>query len=139
MYYIEARNDSRKWISAIFMDRKKAEIYLDSIPELLRSIQTLYEIPVNAYPVYLVEGNEFHFCDLDGLHATLLSVEINPDFDDSDAIYLNIYKISEDFASRKPGADHMGWLHHIHVGNSFIKHYPRGEQAVDPFIDPDSP
>lgn len=141
MYYIEARNGSsevrngpNKWISAIFMDREKAETYLENIPEPLRNVQALHEIPMHTYPVYLVEGDEFQFCDLNGLHVALRQIEIDPDFDDH---YLNIYKISEDFESDEPGADDMGSLYHIHVGNFFMQHYPQREQDIDPFVPSD--
>ncbi len=130
MYYIEARNDSYKWISAIFMDREKVESYLQSIPERLKNIQTLHEVSLDAYPVYLVEGDEFFFRDLAGVHAALGEIEVKPDFEH---VYLNLYKISEDFQSRKPGTDYMGALSHVHVDNDFMQRYHKAAKGSDPF------
>ncbi len=130
MYYIEAQKDSYKWISAIFMDKEKALSYMEKIPAHLKECQALCEIPLNTYPVYLVEGDVFHFCDVDGVHAALQAIEIKPDYEH---IYLNIYKISEDFQSPKPGADYMGALFHIHVHNDFMHHYQAAGKGCDPF------
>jgi hypothetical protein len=131
MFVIEAsKQDLLRWISGIFRERADAESYVARIPENLRRWQRLYEISFSDYPLYLVEAGGFRFVAFDALEATLRGID---EGDGTVEAYMIAYKIEKDFAPRRPGADVMGLLEHVHVDDRFLRYYRAEGPGANPF------
>jgi hypothetical protein len=131
MFVIEAnKQDLRRWISGIFRERADAEEYFARIPENLQCWQQLCEVPFADYPLYIIEAGGFRFVAFDELEATLRGIDKG---DGSVEAYLIAYKIEEDFAPRRPGADVMGLLEHVHVDDRFLRYYRAEGPGANPF------
>ena len=64
MFVIEAVNEHGwRWVSAICRERDAAEAFLTSVPDDLRPIQRLAEIPNRTYPLFVVEERGFEYGD----------------------------------------------------------------------------
>lgn len=131
MFVVEADKQGRlRWISGVFRERADAEAYVARIPEGLRRWQRLVEIPFADYPVYMIEADGFRFVTFDELVDVLRALP-----EDGDAVdpYLNAYEIDRDFAPRRPGADVMDLLRHVHVDDRFLRHYRAAGPGANPF------
>ena len=118
--YIEAHKGKKKWISGIFLNRQDAVKYFNSIPSKLKIYQELKEAPFYEYPIYILESFEFTFTGINCVHEAIKAIV--PIFDNN-AIYMNIFRISEDYTPPEHGTDYMGNLSHDHVSNDFLEHY----------------
>jgi hypothetical protein len=119
MFAIEATNPKKwRWIAAIFHDRHRAEAFLQSVPETARPLQHIVEIPVENYPVFVVEDQGFEYGDLAFVRAKLKGLTQKGD---EDFIHLNVYAVKEDFSPDVPGIDGMGSLLHWHVTDDTLQ------------------
>jgi hypothetical protein len=80
MNYIEAVRANRKWISGIFLEKRHAQNYFQLIPEDIKDGQMIKLVNFEDYSVYLVEGEEFYFVDLKGVHEAINKIELIPNF-----------------------------------------------------------
>ena len=119
MFAIEATNKKkRRWIAGIFLERQRAEAFLQSVPEEARELQSIVDVPVRNYPVFVIEDRGFEYGDLAFVRARLKSLMPNGD---EDFIHLNVYAVKEDFAPDVPGVDAMGGLLHWHVTDDTLQ------------------
>lgn len=122
MFVIEATNKKNwRWIAGIFLERQRAEAFLQDVPEEAREFQCVVEVPVGGYPVFVIEDQGFEYGDLAFVRERLKSLV--PKGDD-DFIHLNIYAVQVDFAPDVAGVDAMGGLLHWHVTDDTL-HPPR--------------
>ena len=129
MYYIESKKNNHLWISGIFISKQDAEFYFESIPKIEGIIHSLLYIEISNYPVYIVESEAFEITNIAGVRAAIEKVKI---IEDSENIYLNLYRVNEDFQPKKPGSDYMGAIYHIHVMNGYLSRYHQYKD-LDPF------
>jgi hypothetical protein len=113
MFAIEATNAKKwRWVSGVFAHRTDAEYFLQSIPVADRPMQHIVKLPVNKYPVFIIEDEKFEYGDINFVRAKIQSLV--PDGDE-DYIHMNVYALREDFAPAEPGSDSMGELLHWHI------------------------
>ena len=113
MFAIEATNAKKwRWIAGIFKHRSAAEAFLLAVPEAARSRQHIVELPLQSYPVFVVEDRGFEYGDINFVRAKLCALVPHGD---EDHIHLNVYAVREDFAPAQPGLDGMGALLHWHI------------------------
>lgn len=122
MFIIEARTMKSRWISCIFNDKDVAVSYLNEISANLRQYHRLYRVNVD-FPFYILENDGFEYVDEQGLVTKLNGLERHNE--DSDTIYLNVYRIESDYRPPEPGMDFMGMLKHDHVTNNFLDWFER--------------
>ncbi|KGE16802.1 hypothetical protein [Paenibacillus wynnii] len=122
IYIIEVSNGQNKWISGIFEEQQATLKYYDSIPGDLNEYQSVTSITSLNYPFYIVEeGTHFTYLDYyKDLEELLEHINI---IEDQDHVYINLYYITNDYISKKPGTDNMGILNHLHIDNHFLEHY----------------
>lgn len=113
MFSIEAENErGRRWVSAICRERVTAQAFLASVPDDLKSIQRLVEIPHDEYPLFILERDGFAYGDVSLVSRCLAALEPSGD---EDAVLLNIYVLEQDHTPRFPGRDCMGSIRHWHI------------------------
>jgi hypothetical protein len=119
MVAIEAQNDKGwRWISAICQDRQTAEAFLATVPEHLRKMQRMVEIPQEGYPLFVIEDRGFEYGNAKLARKRL--AELGP-CGDEDAVLLNVYIVREDFVPEHPGEDSMGYLYHWHITDDALR------------------
>ncbi len=124
MYAIEATNLKKwHWIAGIFEQHSAANAFLLSIPEEACSEQQIVELPLNNYPVFVVEGQRFEYGDVNSIRAKLKSLSPHGN---EDYLHMNVYAVRENFVPAEPGIDNMGSLLHWHITDSILR-LPRSQ------------
>ena len=111
-FSVEATNARGwRWISGFVSNREAAESFFLSVPEEARAMHGIVEVPLNAYPTFIIENKhqDFAYGDLDFIRARRKGLV---PAGDGEYIHMNVYAISEDFSPRRPGIDRMGSLLH---------------------------
>jgi|GEM_PF-5868277 len=127
MFAIEATNSRKwRWIAGIFLQRTAAETFLQSALHAGRSELCIVDLPVQCYPVFIIEERGFEYGDVNPVRAELASLVPRGN---EDHIHMNVYAVREDFAPSKPGVDVMGLLLHWHITDRYLE--PRRLLAFD--------
>ncbi len=113
MFAIEATNSKNwRWIAGVFQHRAAAEAFLQSVPEATQSQHRIVALPLQRYPVFIIEEDGFEYGDVHLVRAKLKRLVPQGD---EDHLHLNVYAVREDFAPEEPGIDAMGSLIHWHI------------------------
>ncbi|MEJ8840460.1 hypothetical protein [Ramlibacter sp. AN1133] len=132
MFVIEAVNDKGwRWISAICLKPATAEAFLESVPAELRAMQKLVELPITAYPLFVVDENGFQYGGADLVRARLASVTPHGS---EDYIHFNVYIVRDDFLPNRPGEDSMGDIYHWHITDWSLQP-PRSEVIAEELLE----
>jgi len=117
MHVVQSMN-ARGWISGIFRMKEDADRFVARIPEPARTAHRTDHMPVEDYPLFIVEHQGFRFGDLAFALDSLRQLVPSPD---EDQVHFNLYAVTEDFSPTRPGSDCMGRLQHWHVDNEQLE------------------
>ncbi|MCP4163688.1 MAG: hypothetical protein GY760_26815 [Deltaproteobacteria bacterium] len=126
MYVIEINNTEKNWIVALCREKKKCGEYFDKLPEALKHKALKYEIPINDYPLFIIENcsdyqpeNYFEFTDIEGLNEKVKLLK--GEKQDSDYVYFRYYYRSRDYFQLSCESDFMLNLEHTEVTNEIVE------------------
>lgn len=111
MYVAEVEG---KYISGVFQKSRDLEAYMKRVPEELRSIQVVKELPLQEYPIFILEEmiDEKHIFSF---YPSAETMEKDLQKKRSKKNYhLTTFDITEDYFPKNPGEDEMGVLDHEH-------------------------
>lgn len=124
MFAIESTNSKGwRWISGLVATRAEAELNVSAVPESERHFHKIVDVPIRAFPVFLIETNGFEFGGIEFVRQRLRQIEPS---DDEDTVHFNVYAFTSRFLPKVPGRDEMGGVLHWHVTNDTLTS-PRAE------------
>jgi len=118
--YDHPKAPERSYISGVFKNREDAKKYLQAIPEQFKNNNKLEEISQKDYPIYFVEDFQKKTIYPIDRFELAKKIVMMPKIEDDDHIYFNFYRFIEDYCSKHPGEDSLGWTDHTHLDNDYI-------------------
>jgi hypothetical protein len=123
MHVVQAVDGSRRWVSGVFRSKAATDAYLAQIPSPDRAKHSVLDLVGLSYPLYICEDSAegFRFLTEAEIVAELKQYATERRREDEDWCYTNLYRITDDWRPRRPGADSMGALPHYHVNNGILR------------------
>ncbi len=136
MYVIEINNPKKNWIVALCKEEKECVKYFDKLPEALKHKALKYEIPINDYPLFIIENcsdyqseNYFEFSDIEGLNEKVKLLK--GEKQDSDYVYFRYFYRNRDYFQLSCESDFMLNQVHTEVTNEIVEN----SDGIDLFVE----
>lgn len=124
MFAIQSTNAKGwRWISGVVVSRAEAELSVAAIPEAVRHLHKIVELPGSEFPLFMIETDKFEFGGIELVRQRLREVEPTGV---EDAVHFNIYAFKSRFLAEVPGRDEMGRVLHWHITDDTLR-LPRAE------------